>query len=202
VPPQIAIFGGTFDPVHNAHLVVAREAADALALDRVLFVPAKNPPHKLGEHHAPYEDRLQMVDLACTTDARFETSRLEDRAGRSYSFDTVQLARNQCPPDTRLFFLIGADAFAEIRSWHRWQELLGIVEFIVVSRPRRGFEVPEGARVHRLDTLELPISSSGIRACLARGEFDVPVPDVVREYIRDHGLYGAVKTSPVRTPAG
>src|SRR5436305_633186 len=146
VPPRIAIFGGTFDPVHNAHLAVAREAADAFSLDRVLFVPAKNPPHKLGELHATFEDRLRMVELACAADARFEASSVEDRPGRSYSFDTVMRVREQCSGAT-LFFLIGADAFAEIRSWHRWQELLESVEFIVVSRPRRAFDVPEGAQV-------------------------------------------------------
>jgi nicotinate-nucleotide adenylyltransferase len=189
VPPRIAIFGGTFDPVHNAHLAVAREAADHFALDRVLFVPAKFPPHKLGDQHAAYEDRVRMVELACSSDARFEASRLEDRPGRSYSFDTVQLAKTRCPAGSILFFLIGADAFAEIQSWHRWRELIAQVQFIVVSRPRRAFDIPEGAAVNRLDTLELPISSSAIRACLGRGEFDVPVPENVREYLREHLLY-------------
>jgi len=189
VPTRIAIFGGTFDPVHNGHVAVAREAADLFVLDRVLFVPGRNPPHKIGELQAEFDDRVRMVELACAADARFEASRMEDRPGRSYSFDTVVLAREQCGADVHLFFLIGADAFAEIRSWHRWQELFGLVDFIVVSRPRRAFDVPEGARVNRLDTLELPVSSSGIRASLASGDLDVPVPDEVREYIREHGLY-------------
>lgn len=130
-----------------------------------------------------------MVELACAADARFEASRIEDRPGRSYSFDTAVLARRQYGDRARLFFLIGADAFAEIRSWHRWQELIGLVEFIVVSRPGREFDIPEGARVHRLDTLELPVSSSAIRESLERGETDVPIPDAVREYIREHDLY-------------
>jgi len=124
----------------------------------VLFVPAKSPPHKLNDLHASYEDRMRMVELACAADARFESSRVEDRPGRSYSFDTVVLMREQCREPARWFFLIGADAFAEIRSWHRWAELIKLVEFIVVSRPRRAFNVPEGAQVHRLDTLELPVS--------------------------------------------
>jgi nicotinate-nucleotide adenylyltransferase len=189
VAARIAIFGGTFDPIHDAHLAVAREAADAFDLDRVLFVPAKNPPHKIGDLHASFDDRMRMVELACPADARFEPSRIEDRPGRSYSYDTVVLVREQCGESSRLFFLIGADAFAEIRSWHRWQELVRLVEFIVVSRPRRAFNVPEGAQVHRLDTLELPVSSSAIRKSLERGELDVPIPDGVREYIRAHGLY-------------
>jgi nicotinate-nucleotide adenylyltransferase len=189
VAARIAIFGGTFDPIHEAHLAVAREAADAFGLDRVLFVPAKNPPHKLADLHAAFDDRMRMVELACAADSRFEASRLEDRPGRSYSIDTVVRARGEYGDSASLFFLIGADAFAEIRSWHRWQELIILVEFIVVSRPRRAFNVPDGASVHRLDTLELPVSSSAIRKCLARRELDVPIPDAVRDYIRHHGLY-------------
>jgi len=189
VSARIAIFGGTFDPVHEAHLAVAREAADTFSLDRVLFVPAKTPPHKLGELHASFEDRLRMVELACAADRRFEGSRIEDRPGRSYSFDTVVLARQQCGAEAQLFFLIGADAFAEIRTWHRWEELMTLVEFIVVSRPGGAFEVPDGVKVLRLDTLQLPVSSSAIRQSLSRGELDVPIPEGVREYIRSHGLY-------------
>ena len=124
---RIAIFGGTFDPIHDAHLTVAREAADAFALNRVLFVPAKNPPHKLGDLHAPFEDRLSMVELACAGNARFEASRIEDRPGRSYSYDTAVLTHAHFGDSARLFFLIGADAFAEIRSWHRWEELIRLV---------------------------------------------------------------------------
>ena len=188
---RIAIFGGTFDPVHDAHLAVAREAAEAFALDHVLFVPAKNPPHKVGDLHASFDDRMRMVELACAADLRFEASRIEDRPGRSYSYDTVVQVRELCGPSAHLFFLIGADAFAEIRSWHRWQELVALVEFIVVSRPRRAFDEPEGARVQRLDTLELPVSSSAIRKSLERGELDVPIPASVRAYIQSNGLYQA-----------
>jgi nicotinate-nucleotide adenylyltransferase len=186
---RIAIFGGTFDPIHDAHLAVAREAADAFDLDRVLFVPAKSPPHKLGDLHACFDHRMRMVELACAADHRFEASSIEDHPGRSYSFDTAVLVRDRIGPTARLFFLIGADAFAEIRSWHRWQELIRLVEFIVVSRPRRAFDIPEGAQVHRLDTLELPVSSSAIRKSLERGELEVPIPDAVRDYISEHGLY-------------
>jgi nicotinate-nucleotide adenylyltransferase len=189
VAARIAIFGGTFDPIHDAHIAVAREAADTLSLDRVLFVPAKNPPHKQGDIHAGFDDRFRMVELACHADARFEASRMEDRPGRSYSYDTAVMAREQFGESAHLFFLIGADAFAEIRSWHRWQDLAKLVEFIVVSRPRRHFDIPEGAKVQRLDTLELPVSSSAIRQSLQRGEFDVPMPGAVREYIRQRQLY-------------
>ena len=143
----------------------------------------------MGDIHADFCDRSRMVELACQADARFEASRIEDRPGRSYSYDTAVLVRREFGESAQLFFLIGADAFAEIRSWHRWQELAGLVEFIVVSRPRRHFDVPEAVRVQRLDTLELPVSSSAIRRSLARGDLDVPIPEAVREYIRQHQLY-------------
>ena len=188
-PARIAIFGGTFDPVHDAHLAVAREAADSFRLDRVLFVPAKNPPHKMGDVHADFDDRFRMVELACRADSRFEASRIEDRPGRSYSIDTVTMARREFGDVAELYFLIGADAFAEIQSWHRWQELAALVEFIVVSRPRRDFAIADGLRVRRLDTLELPVSSSAIRRSLQRGDSDIPIPEAVREYIARHGLY-------------
>ena len=152
-------------------------------------MPAKNPPHKAGDIHAGFDDRFRMVELACQADVRFEASRVEDRPGRSYSFDTAVEVRREFGESAHLFFLIGADAFAEIRSWHRWRELATLVEFIVVSRPRRHFDVPEGVRVQRLDTLELPVSSSAIRRSLERGELDVPIPEAVREYIRQHQLY-------------
>jgi nicotinate-nucleotide adenylyltransferase len=184
-----AIFGGTFDPVHDAHLAVAREAARACALDRVLFVPAARPPHKAGATTAGYEDRLRMVELACEADPRFEPSRLEQGRERSYSIRTIVRARAQMAPGDTLFFIIGADAFAEIRTWVRWRDVVRLVDFIVVSRPGHVYQAPPTARVERLETLELPVSSSDIRRKLAAGDFDVPVPAAVLAYIREHGLY-------------
>jgi nicotinate-nucleotide adenylyltransferase len=191
---RLAIFGGTFDPIHKAHITMAREAADRLCLDRVLFVPAGNPPHKSGATFAAYKDRLRMAELAAQGDARFVVSRLEEGAGRSYSIDTVQKVQAKLAPDDTLFFLIGADAFAEIETWHRWQELIRAIAFIVVSRPGHRYRIPEGARVERLETLDLPVSSSEIRAALACGKRPEEIPEAVLEYIYRHGLYGV----PVR----
>jgi nicotinate-nucleotide adenylyltransferase len=188
---RLAIFGGTFDPIHNAHLAVAREAAAAFRLDEVWFVPAERPPHKAGMTHAPYEDRYRMVSLACREEPKFVASRLEQGTLSSYSIDTIEKVRARLDPGDELFFLIGADAFAEIQTWHRWQEVLRAVEFIVVSRPGNRYAVPEGARVHRLETVDLPVSSSEIRQRLARGEDDVPVPPAVLTYIRARDLYRA-----------
>jgi nicotinate-nucleotide adenylyltransferase len=186
-----AIFGGTFDPVHNAHLAVAREAARVSALDRVLFVPAARPPHKFGATFADYEDRFRMVELACAADPRFEPSRLEAGLEQSFSINTIERLRAQMPPGADLFFIIGTDAFAEVSTWRRWRDVVRLVEFIVVSRPGHLYQVPPGARAHRLETLELAVSSSTIRRKLEAGDFDVPVPETVLQYILERGLYGA-----------
>lgn len=181
---RTAIFGGTFDPVHSAHLVVAREAADAFSLDRVLFIPAANPPHKGAT--APYEDRYRMVELACAADPRFIPSRLEEGREKSYSILTIERVKAS---GDRLFFIIGADAFAEIRTWLRWMDVIAEVEFIVVTRPGHLYSSPSGARVHRLETVALPVSSSEIRQALARGQAPSELPAEVLDYIRTQKLY-------------
>src|SRR5882762_7191718 len=119
---RIAIFGGTFDPIHNAHLTVAREAAEQFALDRLLFVPAAHPPHKVEAGVTPYEHRYRMVELACAGCADFVPSRLEEGLEKSYSIRTIERVKETLGEGDRLFFLIGADAFADIATWHRHQD--------------------------------------------------------------------------------
>lgn len=187
---KIAIFGGTFDPVHCAHLTVAREAAHQFAIDRVLFVVAANPPHKPGATHAPFEDRYRMVELACEGDPLLVPSRLEEGSERSYSIHTIKRVRATLNEGDSLFFIIGADAFAEIESWFCWREVMRLVEFIVVTRPGHVYHTPEGARVHRLDTLALPVSSTDLRHRLERGESPPELPVKVLQYVREHHLYG------------
>lgn len=186
---KLAIFGGTFDPIHAAHLTVAREAARRYGLDRVLFVPASHPPHKSGCAAASYEDRLRMAELACEGETLFEVSRLEEGRRVSYSIHTIEKVRAWLKGDDRLYFLIGADAFAEIRSWYRWQDVVRLVEFIVVSRPGHRYEIPSGARVHPLETVALEVASSELRARLAAGEAPPEIPGPVLAYIRRRGLY-------------
>jgi nicotinate-nucleotide adenylyltransferase len=187
---RLAIFGGTFDPIHKAHVAMAVEAANQFHLDRVLFIPAAHPPHKSGLTYAPYEDRVRMAELAAAGDARFEVSRLESGPGRSFSIDTVERVCASLGAAGEPFFLIGADAFADIETWHRWQELIRLVKFIVVSRPGHRYRIPEGARLERLETLDLPVSSSDIRASLAAGKRPAEIPESVVEYIFLHALYG------------
>jgi nicotinate-nucleotide adenylyltransferase len=188
---KLAIFGGTFDPIHNAHLEIARRAVDRWGLDRVLFVPAFHPPHKAGVTHAPYDDRIRMAELAARGLAWCEVSRIEEGTERSYSIDTIEQVRTRLAASDELFFLIGADAFAEIRTWRRWRDVAAAVRFLVVSRPGSVYETPEEARVERLDTVEMTVSSSSIREALAAGKRPAEVPQAVLDYILERGLYGA-----------
>jgi nicotinate-nucleotide adenylyltransferase len=197
---RLAIFGGTFDPIHKAHVIMAGEAAERFDLDRVLFIPAAQPPHKRAGSYAPFEDRFCMAKLACEGNPQFEVSRLEEGTGPSYSADTIRKVRADLSPHDELFFLIGADAFAEVDTWHRWKEVAALVKFIVVSRPGVCYRIPEGALLERLETVDLPVSSSEIRGALAAGKRPSEIPDSVLSYIFEHGLYGV----PVRengTPA-
>jgi nicotinate-nucleotide adenylyltransferase len=186
---RLAIFGGTFDPIHNAHLAIARVAADRFGLDRVLFVPAAAPPHKGGVTHAAYLPRVRMAELACATDARFEVSRLEEGTARSYSIDTIDQVRARLSPEDELFFIIGSDAFAEIQTWRRWQEVVQKVHFLVVSRPGHSYSAPAGVAFDAIDTIDLPVSSSEIRRALAAGQSSPDIPEGVVQYIRQHHLY-------------
>ena len=131
-----------------------------------------------------------MAQLACAADPRFEVSRIEGIEGSSalsYTILTIEklTARGIGP----MSFLIGADAFKDIRSWYRWKDVVASVEFIVVTRPGAVWETPPGAVVHELAGLQLPESSSDIRTQLTRGDSAVPVPESVLRYIREHGLY-------------
>jgi nicotinate-nucleotide adenylyltransferase len=187
---RVCLFGGTFDPVHDAHLRIAQEALCDFSLDRVLFVPAAHPPHKDPRGVTPYEDRFHMVEIACRSCPQFEASRLEAGDERSYTIDTLRRFRKQLGPGDRLFFLIGSDAFDEIESWKDWREVVKLTEFIVVSRPGGHYRVPRNARVHQLDGLALPVSSSTIRERLAAGKPTPELPLEVRRFIEAHGLYG------------
>lgn len=185
---RLAIFGGTFDPVHNAHLAVARAAADRFHLDRVLLIPADRPPHK-GGARAPYEHRVRMAEIAAAGDPRLSVSRLEEGTPRSYSIDTIEKVRAGLAPGDELFFIIGADAFAEIQTWRRWRDVAAAVKFIVVSRPNAEYAPPAEVAFDRLDTLSLDVSSSEIRRALAAGERPGTLPPEVLAYIETRRLY-------------
>lgn len=186
---RLAIYGGTFDPIHQAHLAIAREAVERCRLDRVLLVPAANPPHKTAVVHAPYQDRVRMAEIASAGMPHLEVSRLEEGTVWSYSIDTIGKVRARMDAADELFFVIGADAFAEIRSWKRWKDVVRAVVFAVVSRPGAHYEAPPEVRLERLDRLDLAISSSDIRRELAAGGRPAAVPPLVLDYILEHRLY-------------
>src|SRR3954447_947973 len=186
---RICLFGGTFDPIHSAHLEIAEAARKRLELDEVIFIPAANPPHKDNASLTSFQDRFRMVELACEPYPTFIPSRLEEGEARSYTIYTLERFRQGMAPSDELYFLIGLDAFADLQTWHRWQDVLELTTFIVVSRPGETYHVPDGAKVIRLDGLDLPVASTTIRARLADGRETPELPDAVRSYIDEKGLY-------------
>lgn len=189
VPERKCLFGGTFDPVHIGHLRIANEALKTFALSQVIFIPAGQPPHKDLSLVTPFEDRRRMLEIACAPYPSFAVSAIEATQQPSYTLNTLERFRQDMTGDDKLFFLIGADAFAEIRTWHEWEQVLLLTDFIVVSRPGTTYTIPAGARVHALEGLDLPISSSDLRQRLRSGEAAPEVPAEVREYIDSRGLY-------------
>lgn len=148
---NVAIFGGTFDPIHRGHLAIARAAAERFKLGRVYFVPADIPPHKQKQPLTPYYHRLAMIALAVQGEKNFVSSLLEapeviqaERKLASYSIDTVRRFKDKLKKNDKLFFLIGIDAFMDIAKWRSPVELLHECEFIVASRP--GFSMADVAR--------------------------------------------------------
>ncbi len=192
---KLALFGGTFDPIHKGHIHAALAAADACSLDRVLVVPSGTPPHKPDACNAGYEHRFRMVQLACAADPRLEASRLEEpsRGGEPhYSVDTVERVRSTIAFKHPLRFIIGADAFADIGIWRDVERVIAAVEFLVVGR--LGCEpVPSGATCApkaRIIESSHPASSSVLRHRVKIGGTLADLaPPAVSAYIWKHGLY-------------
>lgn len=137
---KLGLFGGSFNPVHNGHLAIARQTREALGLDRILFIPTSQPPHKPDGSLAPAQDRYEMVRLAIVSDPTLAISDVEiRRPGKSYSIDTVRQLQQEYGAQTQLFFLIGLDAFLDFPSWRAPQTLLELCSFVVLSRPGLSF---------------------------------------------------------------
>jgi nicotinate-nucleotide adenylyltransferase len=197
---RIGILGGTFNPIHLGHLLVAQDALEQMALDRVKFIPSATPPHKTAEVLASERDRLQMIRLAIRGNDRFEVDDIEiRRGGKSYSVDTlVELRRRD--PKADFYFIIGADSLRELHLWREAQRVVRLCTFVTVPRP--GFEARpvvdrrldaasrKRLRQHVLRGHPCDIASREIRSRVASGRsIRYLVPDAVTEYIRRQRLY-------------
>lgn len=215
---RAAIYGGTFDPVHNGHLAVARRVQKLFALDEVIFVPACVPPHKRNAGITSAFHRFAMLALATEDDKRLRVSTIElDKPDRPYAVETVARMQHKLGSSYRLFFMMGADSWGEITTWRDWQRLLGMSDQIVVTRP--GYELEAGSpqRVNVTDVRGLKrneianlmkdssgprtfvtdavfedVSATAIRAAAKKGnvrQLRRMVPTEVAGYIEKYGLY-------------
>ncbi|MFN3597788.1 MAG: nicotinate-nucleotide adenylyltransferase [Rubricoccaceae bacterium] len=198
---RLGVFGGSFNPPHVAHLAVAEAAAEAARLERVLWVPAATPPHKQRTAAlAPARHRLAMTRLAVAGNPRFAVSDLEvARAGISYTVDTLR-ALAAAHPEATLALLLGGDSLAAFLSWREPEAIAHLAELVVYARPGSAAEPPPGlpahARLVRVGAPALDVSSTALRARLAAGKtVRYLVPDAVRAYIAEHGLYGTAPRS-------
>jgi nicotinate-nucleotide adenylyltransferase len=194
---KIGLFGGSFDPVHLAHLSLARCALEQLGLDQLLWLPAGRPWQKTGRGLASPEHRRAMVELMITGEPRFAVDDSElERDGASYTIDTVR-ARLAARPDEQVFLLIGQDQYARLHTWREWRELLCRVTLAVAARDGQAVEVSAElqGQPHRMLRLAMPAlaySSTQVRDMASRGEDISPmVGDAVAGYIAHHRLYGA-----------
>ena len=186
---RVGLFGGSFDPVHHGHLIVGQVVAEALALDELRFVPAREQPFKVGRHAAPSEARARMVALAIENEPRFRLERAElDRPGPSYTVDTLRLLAAR-EPGNRFTLLVGADAARELPSWREATILTGLAELVLFARA--GEAVPPLPWPHRTVTVPgVDISATTIRQRVAEGRpVRYWVPDAVAEFIRLERLY-------------
>jgi nicotinate-nucleotide adenylyltransferase len=197
---RVGILGGTFDPVHLGHLIVAEEARVRLELDRVVFIPTGHPWLKGAPPVASGADRLRMVEMAIVSNSAFQVSSNEvDRSGPTYTVETLQELTGELGPDAVLHFIMGMDALEQFDRWKEPEKLLGLCRLAIVNRPgHQGVDVNDlvkrfpqaGTRLTLLSVPRIEISSTEIRQRVARGiTIRYLVPDAVEGYISQHKLY-------------
>lgn len=191
---RLGVYGGTFDPIHAGHLVMARGVVERCALDRLLFVPSARPPHKRGHAVAPPDDRYRMALLAARNDPRFEVSDLEiNRPGLSYTVDTLEALREIYGAACAFHLVIGADSLLEIDTWHAPDRVFDLATVVTVPRPGKDLTGLDPRWRDRVVTLQLPeidISSTDIRRRAGAGlPISHLVPEEVAGYIEERGLY-------------
>lgn len=190
---RVGVMGGTFDPIHNGHLVAASEVAARFGLDEVIFVPTGRPWQKTGKNVSDAEHRYLMTVIATASNPRFTVSRVDvDRPGNTYTIDTLRDLAEKLGEGTEMFFITGADALAQILSWKEVDELFELAHFVGVSRP--GHELSsEGLPQDGVSLLQIPALAISSTDCRDRALDDLPVwylvPDGVVQYIAKHNLY-------------
>lgn len=198
--PEIGLMGGSFNPIHCGHVALARTALESGRVERVLFLPTGNPPHK-KEGLADKFDRLRMVELAVEHEAGMAVCREEiDRDGVIYTVDTLAALKRKMP-DCTLTYLIGADTLRALGTWRRVETVIERCKFLVMMREGEtreevirlaGLWTQRGAQIDFLDARKMDISSTQIREQIQKGlPFERLVPQAVADYIHEHGLYGA-----------
>ena len=198
--PEIGLMGGSFNPIHCGHVALARAALESGRVERVLFLPTGNPPHK-KEGLADKFDRLRMVELAVEHEAGMAVCREEiDRDGEIYTVDTLAALKRKMP-DCTLTYLIGADTLRALGTWRRVETVIERCKFLVMMREGEtreevirlaGLWTQRGAQIDFLDARKMDISSTQIREQIQKGlPFERLVPQAVADYIHEHGLYGA-----------
>ena len=195
---RVGLLGGTFDPIHVAHLHIAACALHELALDEVRFVPAGNPPHKPGQPISDASDRLRMLEIATDGIAAFAVDPIDLRADApAYTSDLLERS-HAAEPDAELWFIIGGDSLSELHTWHQPERVIALVRLAVAERP--GWDINDALatspvpglskRVDPFSSVPVDLSASLIRERLASGlPVDWVVPAGVLRYIADHGLY-------------
>jgi len=196
---RVGVFGGTFDPIHIGHLVAAEETRVQLKLERVVFVPAGLPPHKLANHISPVEHRLAMVQLAIASNPYFTVSRVDiDRFGPCYTVETMELLRDEWGPGVELYFIMGSDSLADILTWYKPERLIRLCRLAVVKRPGYDVDIREldrllpgiASRVQFINSPLIDVASCDIRRRVREGlSIKYQVPEAVERYIYEHGLY-------------
>jgi nicotinate-nucleotide adenylyltransferase len=197
---RLGLLGGTFDPIHCGHLVIAEEARVRLALDAVCFIPAGQPPHKRGLPVSPAADRLAMVRLAIAGNSAFSVSTVEiEREGPSYTVETLGALRQEVGAECALFFIVGGDALSDLLTWREPERLLELATLVVVSRPnvqpvnlaQLSAQLPAlSSRLTQLAGPQFAVSGTEIRQRVGQGlPIRYQVPEAVWTYITEHGLY-------------
>ncbi|MGG3469349.1 nicotinate-nucleotide adenylyltransferase [Neobacillus pocheonensis] len=186
---KVGILGGTFDPPHYGHLLIANEVLSALQLDEIWFMPNQEPPHKKKSDEVKNEDRLQMLQLALENNQSFVIQTIElERKGPSYTVETMKMINDQFP-DHQFFFIIGADMIEYLPKWHKIDELVKLVQFVGVDRPHYSHQTDYPVLYVDVPTME--ISSSMIRERVKSGKtIRYLLPDAVILYIEEKSLYG------------